>query len=164
MFAAVAATVGYILMSVPNIEGVTAVLFVAGYVLNFRLGVLAAVIAALLYFGLNPQGGMFPPLLAAQVLGIAAAPIAGATLRSLKRSYPILYLYLGLSAVIVTIWYDLLTNIAFPLSAGFDFRGIMVTLAAGIPFSLIHIAGNTAVFVLIIPAVLKVVDRYIPSG
>ena len=159
MFAGISAAAGYLLMAVPNVEAFTVILFVAGVVLGFRRGLIAAVIAALLYFGLNPQGGLFPPLLAAQMLGIAAAPLAGSLFRRLKIKGLCRTFTLALTAILTTLWYDLLTNLAYPLTVGFDFKGVMLTLAAGIPFSLIHIAGNIVMFVILVPPLVDLAYR-----
>ncbi len=162
MFAGVGAAAGYMLMAIPNIEAITAVVFIAGYVIGIRRGLIATGIAAFLYFGLNPQGGLFPPLLTAQIIGLAAAPLAGAFFSSLKLNKRYHRLYLGLSALIVTLWYDLLTNLAFPLVAGFDSRGFLTYLAAGIPFSLWHIAANIVIFIIFIPPILNMIIRRYP--
>ncbi len=164
MFAGVAAAAGYLLMSLPNIEAVTAILFSAGYTLGRKRGILAALVAALLYFGLNPQGGLFPPLLVAQIIGIAAAPVLGDILRRLNPQGGYRRLYLVFAAVTATIWFDLLTNLAFPLAAGFDPRGILITLSAGIPFSLIHITGNVVIFITLVPLFLNVLKKHPHTG
>ncbi len=157
MFAGVAAAAGYMLMFIPNIEAVTLVLFVAGYKLGIKRGILAAIIAAVLYFGLNPQGGLFPPLLVAQIIGVAAAPILGALFRLLK---PLILRLLSLPvmAIIATAWYDLLTNLAYPLSIGLNYKGILITLSAGIPFSLVHNISNVIIFAVFIPPFLLLLN------
>jgi len=164
MFAGIAAAAGYMLMLVPNIEAVTAILFTAGYVLGFRRGILAALIAAVLYFGLNPQGGLFPPLLAAQILGVALAPILGVYYRLLNPQGVYRYLCLALAALTATLWYDFLTNLAFPLSVGLDMKGILIMLTTGIPFSLIHIAGNIAIFIILVPLFIGVLNKQYKTG
>lgn len=159
MFAGVGAAAGYLLMVIPNVEAITSVAFIAGYTIGFKRGILAAVITALLYFGLNPQGGLFPPLLMAQIIGLTAAPVAGASLRIFRTQGVYNRLYLGFSALVVTLWYDLLTNLSFPLVAGFDTRGVLTWLIAGIPASLLHIATNIIIFILIIPPILNLINR-----
>jgi len=157
MFAGVAAAAGYMLMFIPNIEAVTLVLFVAGYKLGIKRGILAAIIAAFLYFGLNPQGGLFPPLLTAQIIGVSAAPVLGALFRLLK-SLVLRLLSLPILAIIATVWYDLLTNLAYPLSIGLNYKGILITLSAGIPFSLVHNISNVIIFSVFIPPFLLLIN------
>jgi len=151
-------------MAIPNIEVFTALLFFAGYYLGLRLGLLSAAAASFLYFGLNPQGGLFPPLFLAQLTGSFAAPVAGEVLREFEwEGWPQRFFLAG-SALVVTLWYDLLTNLAFPLAAGFNLRATMATMAAGVPFSLIHIGGNMVVFVVLLPHVMAGARRIQPAA
>ncbi|MFH0765855.1 MAG: hypothetical protein V2A61_05485, partial [Calditrichota bacterium] len=151
----------YLLMAIPNVEGFTAMLFLSGYILGVRLGIITAVIAALLYFGLNPQGGLFLPLLAAQIAGVILAPIGGVIYRKHFEKVKWARWYLGLSAFIITLIYDILTNLAFPLVVGFDFTQLLVYFSMGVPFSLIHIVGNILIFVILIPPALDLIRRHL---
>lgn len=161
MFAGTAAAGGYMLMFIPNIEVITAVLFLAGLKLGVKRGIMASFTASLIYFGLNPQG-TFPPLLAAQIIGISAAPVCGFLYRPFKlKSYRLIIL--GLFAFAITIWYDLITTLAFPISAGFDYRAILITLSLGIIPSIIHIGGNVAIFVILMPTLQNRLERFQPD-
>ena len=140
LFAGTAIATGYILMSIPNVEAITAILFIAGFTLGISKGIIAAIITALIYFGFNPQGGFFPPLLIAQILGLCIAPVAGALFFRISRNRKLRLLVLAIMAILSTLGYDILTNLAFPLAAGFDLRGIFATLIAAVPFTVIHVA------------------------
>jgi len=80
LFAALAAALGFLFAPVPNIELLSFSLFAAGYALGFSGGVAAALLAVLLYYGLNPYGSSLaiPPLLAAQLLAGAFIAALGA--------------------------------------------------------------------------------------
>jgi len=158
LFSAGSAAVGFLFMAVPNVEGFTAMLFVGGWVLGLRYGSLSALIAGLLYFGLNPMG-MFPPLLVAQILGSVPVGLAGGVLQKVAFDNWGNRVLLGGVAFSLTVWYDLLTNLAYPLTVGYDSNGIRAVLLAGIPFSLIHITVNILIFILVVPYLLKVVKR-----
>ncbi|MBM3326124.1 MAG: hypothetical protein FJY65_03950 [Calditrichaeota bacterium] len=160
MFAAVAAAGGYLLIAIPNVEAFTVALFLAGWALGLGSGTAAATVAAVLYFGFNPQGGFFPPLLIAQIVGAIAAPVAGAALRKLQPQKTALQIYLIIAAFIVTLWFDILTNLAFPLTAGFDARGVIATLIAGIPFAVIHIGSNILIFALLAPSLIELLKSH----
>ncbi len=160
LFAAVAAAGGYLLIAIPNVEIFTLILFLAGWGLGLGNGMAAAVVAAILYFGFNPQGGFFPPLLVAQILGAIAAPTAGSLIRRIHLSKKVFRIFLILSAIIITLWFDILTNLAFPLTAGFDMRGIIATLIAGIPFALIHIGSNAVIFAILAPPLIELLKRH----
>jgi hypothetical protein len=159
LFAAAAAAGGYLLMSVPNVELFTLILFASGYALNFGSGMVAALVASLIYFGLNPQGGLFPPLLASQILGALAAPVAGSIWRGKQIAGVTSAVFMGIAGVVVTFWYDLITNLAYPLTVGFDLRQLTITLIAGIPFAVIHIGSNLLAFALLGPPLFKLIAR-----
>ncbi len=151
-------------MAVPNIEIITVLMFLAGYSLGLSHGMLASAICGLIYFGFNPQG-MYPPLLIAQLTGLFCAPLFGwfyaRTIRLKSASRFLQVLYLVTSAFCSTLWYDLLTNLAFPISTGMNFKATLTVLLAGIPFSLVHIGGNIVIFLLAIPALTPLIESQI---
>ncbi len=165
LFAAASAAVGYMLIMVPNVEAFSAFLFIGGYALGSSYGVSAAVIASLMYFGFNPQGGVFPPLLAAQIAGASMFAVAGSMfkrffqMRAVTKSF-LNGISLSLTAAVVTLIYDLVTNIAYPLTTGQGFKGIVVVLAAGIPFSAVHLLSNMVIFYFLVPPLLELVRRH----
>lgn len=156
LFGALAAAGGYLLMAIPNVEVFTLLLLVAGYALGVRDGILATLVAAFLYFGLNPQGGLFPPLLMAQVLGLIPTPLIGRWLRGRWEIIPRGW-FIPI-ALVLTFWYDLLTNTAYPLVAGLGLKGIITAISLGAPFAAIHIGSNILIFYLLAPSLLRLVD------
>jgi len=146
-------------MAIPNIELFTLTLFAAGRTLGIGRGISAALTASLLYFGLNPQGGLFPPLLISQMIGAIAAPIAGSLWGLLKMNRWWQRTGALLCGVLVTTWYDIVTNLAYPLTAGFDTTQIWVTLIAGIPFAIVHIGSNALIFFLLAVPLQNLIDR-----
>lgn len=80
LFASLAAALGFLLAPLPNIELLTFTLFLGGFLLGVRSGVAAALLATLLYFGLNPYGSslIFPPLFAMQILAGILVALLGA--------------------------------------------------------------------------------------
>lgn len=165
LFAGIAIAAGYMLISVPNVEAITATLFLAGYTLGTERGILASLITVIVFFGLNPQGGMFPPLLLAQAFGLAIASVAGVIFSKLEtlNKYVNLALILVLS-LITTLLYDLLTNLAFPIAAGLNFKGILITLGAGIPFAIIHLVSNVLIFLALVPPVIMTLNKSLLSN
>jgi hypothetical protein len=80
LFAALAAALGFLLAPIPNIELFTFACFSGGYALGARRGAAAALLAAALFYGLNPYGSslVFPALFAAQLAGAAVIALLGA--------------------------------------------------------------------------------------
>ena len=56
---------------------------------------------------------------------------------------------------LVTLVYDVLTLISYPLSAGLGASGIMAALVKGMGFTLLHELSNAFVFVMVVPNIVK---------
>ncbi len=162
---AVGVALGYLLAPVPNVELVTATCFCAGYLLGLGAGVLCSVLIETLFAGFHPMGSSFGLTLIAQVLGMAGAGAVGALARRVafagsSMSRAIVVTVLG---VVATIWFDTLSNLAFPVAAGFSFDQALVTLGLAAPFAAIHLVSNALVFLLIVapllPKIVKLVEQ-----
>ena len=77
MFVAVGIVLGLTLSAIPNVELVTAVCFVAGFLLGPSAGVLVGGLTEALFAGFHPMGSSFGVLLASQVVGMALAGALG---------------------------------------------------------------------------------------
>jgi hypothetical protein len=154
LFAGTGVGVGYLMSGVPNIELVTLLSALAGAALGPGLGAAAGALAATLYSLGNPYGPAIPWLLAAQAAGQAAAGLLGglvtARLLSLQRAGKrwVATLLAGGVGLFVTLVYDLLTNGASALAFTLDLRMVAV---GGLPFMLLHLAGNVLIFALLFP-------------
>ncbi len=167
IFIAVLLGAGYALALVPNVELLTALIFSAGVLMSYKYGILIGVLGELLFSALNPMGSglLFPPLLLAQLVAMGVVAFSGALLRR-----PVLNAQPGLRTVVIlggtglflTLFYDILTSAAFPVSAGFTLREIIVTIIAGLAFSGIHLISNTLVFILLVPVLTQKLYQAIP--
>ncbi|UCB51898.1 MAG: ECF transporter S component [Candidatus Zixiibacteriota bacterium] len=149
------------ILSVPNVEFFTFIVFSSGYLLGMIGGAVVGVIAMSIYTSfVTPYG--FPPLpiALAQVLSMALIGFAGGLVFRLDRSAfrPDfssrtigVILTMGISGLALTLFYDLLTNLATALVVG-QFWPVMV---AAVPFSLLHIVSNVVIFVVLSPLLLK---------
>ena len=59
----------------------------------------------------------------------------------------------------VTLIYDMLTLIAYPIAAGLGFSGMLAALIKGLGFTLLHEISNAIVFVVSIPRVVKLLKN-----
>jgi len=145
--------------TIPNLEVLTLVVFCSGVLLGARDGALVGALTMLVFSILNPYGPAPPLVTAAQVAGNVVTGIAGAAFRRLglaEGALPVRIVTLALSAVIVTAFYDLITNVA----TGLVFGQMRTLLLAGIPFALWHIGYNVALFVALGPPLTAVSARY----
>ena len=160
IFSAIAVGMGFSLMFIPNIELITVIVFLAGVHLGIGWGGIVGLTAMGIYSGLNPMGSglSFPPLFIMQILGMAIAGILGGLVRPLiieKKINLFLIVGLAITGFIITLIYDLLTLLAYPMTAGLGFSGILAALFKGLGFTLLHEISNAVVFTVTVPPVLR---------
>jgi energy-coupling factor transport system substrate-specific component len=161
-FVAVGLVAGLALSAIPNVELVTAVCFIAGFLLGPSAGLLTGGLTEALFGGFHPMGSSFGPILLAQVLGMALAGLTGAvasvlTRTAQRRTYFAAVVTCG--GIVATAVFDLLTNLAFPLMAGFSHSQFAVSMLAAIPFAAIHLISNTLVFIVVVVPLLPRLER-----
>jgi hypothetical protein len=107
-----------------------------------------------LYTSIITPYGLPPlPIAFAQVFSMALIGIAGGVSRMLCTIFPkrLKFLTPGLFGLGLTLIYDLLTNLATAYVMG-QFLPVMIS---AIPFALIHLLSNMAIFVVLTPVLLK---------
>jgi hypothetical protein len=137
----------------------TLVVFCGGVLLGIRDGILTGVVTMLVYSLLNPYGAAPPLITIAQVVGEAAAGAAGGALAAaglLALQPAPRAAALAASAVLLTLFFDVVTNLATGLLLG----QVRVALIGGIPFSLWHIGWNVALFVGVGTPLVGALSRY----
>lgn len=162
LFIALAVGLGFALVAIPNFEMVTATVFIAGWILGPGMGALVGFIAELIFSGINPAGSgfIFPPLLIAQVISMTFAGWVGGISRRGQIFFlasPAGAVALGILGAILTIIFDLLTTLSYPLAAGFNETQIWATLGIGALFYSVHVISNAVIFAVIIPSILKAI-------
>lgn len=133
--------------------------FCAGVLLGVRDGILVGALTMLVYSLLNPYGPAHPLVTAAQVTGNALSGAGGAWFARLglpARSAGVRAMTLVAAALILTAFYDLLTNVA----TGLVFGQMLTWLLAGIPFALWHIGYNVVLFAALGTPLTAVFARY----
>ncbi len=144
MFAGLAWGAGYV-DSIPNFEFLSVILFAGGFVLGPAWGALAAALGEFLYSVINPYGSglLIPLVLASQVLGMALVGAAGGWVGRMASARPPVRAAVVIAAgVLGTLVFDFLTNLA----SGIQFGQPVPTLVAGVPFAVVHVGTNAALF------------------
>lgn len=149
------------ILTLPNVEFFTFVIFSAGYLLGMTEGLLVGMISMSLYTSTITPYGLPPlPIAFAQVVSMALIGLAGGLAFSLHlvrfdKKAPSLtgfrFLTMGLFGLGLTLIYDLFTNLATAYVMG-QFLPVMI---AAVPFASIHILSNIAIFVVLTPVLLK---------
>jgi hypothetical protein len=146
---------GYLLSGVPNVELITLIAVLAGGALGPGLGFVAGALIATIFSLGNPYGAAMPALLGAQAIGLGLAGLLGGALAPLlmrRKGRPVAFGLLAAgTGAIATLLFDLLTNLASGWTFSLDWR---LVLAGAIPFALLHLCGNVAIFALLLPPLL----------
>lgn len=160
-FVSVGVVAGLGLAVIPNVELVTACCFSAGFLLGPLAGIVTGLLTELVFAGFHPMGSSMGFLLCGQMLGMGCAGFSGGLVRVLAGRNRSWY-YRGLcvaAGAVATIFFDLVTNLAYPLSIGFEGIELGAYLVAGLPFAVIHLVSNVLVFALLVTSLLPRLER-----
>ena len=158
LFAALAVALGYLLISVPNVELLSFTVFASGVILGRLRGALVGALAMAIYSALNPAGSGLgiPTLYVAQIAATAVIGMAGGVSAPLWRNGGGLSLALvsGGTGLVLTALYQSAVILGLA-AASPEFRtGAMAVLVSNAFFSLVHLFSNTAIFAVLAPVVL----------
>jgi hypothetical protein len=154
-----AALTGAYAEGIPNFEVMTLAVFAAGVLLGARDGMLVGALTMLTYSLLNPYGPVHPLVTAAQIAGEVVPGAAGgfaARLGLPEQPAARRAVFLGVIGAGVTVWFDLVTNLA----TGLVFGQMRLVLIGGIPLSVWHIGTNLALFALLGTPLVGVFAHY----
>jgi hypothetical protein len=167
IFIALAAALGFLLLSVPNVELVTFTVFASGVVLGRARGALVGALAMAIYSGFNPYGSGLgiPTMFAAQLAASAFAGLMGGITARLWRGLPQvagrrgLPLLAGGIGLALTAVYQAAVIVGLAVMSP-EFRtGALAVLLSNAFFSSVHLVSNTIVFAVLAPTVLPKILR-----
>jgi hypothetical protein len=165
VFAALAYGVNAPLLIIPNVETFSLALFLSGVFLGIASGMAVACIAGIIFVFFNPNGPQtILPAGFAQLLGFLMYGLSGGVLRRfILDNYKIgrAAFILVIAGAVLTLWYDLSTNIVFALLFGPFWQ----SLIAGLGFGIIHFISNVLIFglsSLIIGKIWKRIEYLMP--
>lgn len=150
---------GAYLHAIPNVHPLDLIVFCAGLLLGVRDGMLIGGLTMLVYSLLNPYGTAPPLITISQVIGEAAFGLGGGVLGNLgiaRRPWIVRILTMVLAALLLTLFFDLITNLA----TGVLFGQMRMVLIGGIPFAAIHMGVNAALFAAVGAPLSAVLARY----
>lgn len=157
-------TVGMVFALIPNVELIMLSTFLGGVALGPKRGLIVAVVGEALFSALNPIGsGLgFPILYSFQIISVGMSGLVGALLAgflSREHSALTLTIVMGVVGFALTLLYDLLTALSFPLSSGMVDGTIWATISTGLVFFTMHLLSNTLMFGLFGPGLVHLVNR-----
>jgi len=159
VFVSLGVTLGYGFSYIPNIELVTATVFISGFLLGIRAGFLVGLLTESIYSLFNPYGAAAPPLFIAQVVSMSITGMMGGIIgkgnMGFKKRDLIIF---GLAGLVSTLIFASLTTLSFLIFTGLSLKKL---LGIGLGFYITHIVSNTIIFILIVPLILKVLRKRI---
>lgn len=164
-FLAAVVAVGLVFAFLPNIELITTTVFLGGYLLGVRRGVLVGAVGMLLYVLANTAIHGFPvsplPLLVAQGLGMAAAGLLGALWRRRfegRAPKGERYLLMGVGVLAAT-WNQFIVNVVSAVLFTSE-EGYWVAFVGGMSWGSVQIVANALVFFVLGPGILQLVTGF----
>jgi len=159
VFAALALGINFPFLAIPNVEIISVTMFLSGLFLGLKHGTMSAVIAGIIFVFFNPNGPQ-PIIIVgiAQILGFASFPIMGGLLRGIilkKMTIQSNVILMSVLGLILTLWYDILTNLAFAVTIG----PFWIVLWGGLSFAVAHIISNSIIFGFTGAFILKIWKR-----
>jgi len=164
-FVGLGVALGYLFAFIPNVEVISFVAFSSGVILGWRRGTFTAGLMFLIFAVLNPFGVSPFPLLITQIIGGSIFGLLGGILRYWlidRADSKALMLLSGLAGVLLTLLYDLLTNLGAYITIGSP-GPLWIFLGAGVTLSLVHVISNALIFGLLSPT-WKRINKLFPSG
>ncbi|MFX1496571.1 MAG: hypothetical protein ACFFBH_03500 [Promethearchaeota archaeon] len=186
-FTGLAVVLGYALAYLPNIEVFTMMIFLGGFILGKRDGLIIGVLSSLIFVILNPYGASPLFLLSYQISHYSLVGLIGGVVKNYlsKKNYfkpkRDLYLFqimfiLGCIGAFITFFYDLISTLigafivtfrfsSFPTTMEFfsqlqvSYNFFIISYIYGIPFTAIHLIGNTLEFIFILPGLISLIYK-----
>jgi hypothetical protein len=153
---------GQALAGIPNVELVTALAFVSGYLLGPLLGAVVGAAGMGAHSLFNVLGAVAPPLWLAQVACFAligcAGGVLGPVLGRARSRVQAAVLAATIGAVLVLV-YQIVVNVVAFYTFTSDVE-VWVYVWGGVAFGAVQVAWNAAFFAVAMPPMLRVLARY----
>ncbi|MFX1375054.1 MAG: hypothetical protein ACFFA0_04520 [Promethearchaeota archaeon] len=170
IFSALALVIGYLLANILNIELFTLTIFLSGFILGKRDGMIVGFLSSSIFCFFNPYGASPLPLYAVQLTHYTLTGLLGAVTnqflnkRNLLKADNDLYIrpvliILGSIGAIITINFQFFASLADFLSYYGTFEQFLPYFVSGIPFAITHIIGNTLGFIFILPGLIQLIQK-----
>jgi len=169
-FTALAVVLGYTLAYLPNIELFTLTVFLSGFILGKRDGMIVGFLSSFIFCFFNPFGASPLPLLTFQLVHYSLTGLLGALTSNLlkKTKYfdPNEDLYnkfamfiFGIIGALITASFQIGASLIDVFSFFGTFDEFFPYFLTGIPFTITHIIGNTLGFIFILPGLIQLINK-----
>ena len=170
MFAALTVVLGYMLVYLPNIELFTLMIFLSGFILGKRDGVIVGLMSSFIFVFFNPYGVSPLPLFAYQLFHYALVGFLGGIMCNYlgKKKFfkpdedlyvlPVLIIF-AITGALITFTYDVISTLIGALVIYGTLESFWPVYIIGLPFTTIHLIGNTLGFIFILPMLIQLVYK-----
>ncbi|TXT58349.1 MAG: conserved membrane protein of unknown function [Promethearchaeota archaeon] len=173
IFTALSVVIGYLLVSIPNIELFTLMLFLSGFILGKKNGAIIGLMSSFLFTFFNPFGSSatFAPLFAYQLFHYTAIGLLGGAIKDFLKDknyftpHEDLYdkkimVLFGIIGAILTTIYDLITTLIGAIFIYGSIQFFVWYYLSGVVFTTIHLVGNTLGFIFILPGLISLIYKW----
>jgi len=171
-FTALSTVLGYLLAYLPNIELFTLTIFLSGFILGKRDGMIVGIFSSSMFCFFNPIGVSPLPLLAFQLFYYSMTGLLGGISSKFlsKKDYfkPDEDLYtlhvlviFGIIGGIMTFFYDIFSTAIGGIIFSNSIEYFLITYSTGIIFTTVHLIGNILGFIFILPALIQLIRKLI---
>ncbi|MFX1240120.1 MAG: ECF transporter S component [Promethearchaeota archaeon] len=168
-FIALAIVLGYLLVQIPNIELFTLTIFLSGFILGKRDGVIVGFLSSFIFCFFNPFGASPLPLLAFQLGYYSLIGLSGAIISSLFIKKRIInfdddmykfsvMVILGFIGAFMTLNFQVISTLIDVLTYG-TINQFIARFLTGAIFTIVHIVGNTLGFIFILPGLIQLANK-----
>lgn len=170
VFTALSVILGYMLIFLPNIELITLMIFLSGFIIGKKEGTIVGALSSFIFCFFNPMGSSSLPLLTVQLIYYSFVGFIGAITKDLIQNrkffnpsedlyvYPVLLIFGSLSVLMTTLY-----SIFIEFAGYFSIAGANVPfftyILLGLPYSIIHVIGNLLGFVIILPGLIQLLYK-----
>ncbi|NVM36290.1 MAG: ECF transporter S component [Candidatus Lokiarchaeota archaeon] len=169
-FSALAIVLGYLLAYIPNIELFTLTIFLSGFILGKRDGMIIGFLSSFIFCFFNPLGASPLPLLAFQLTHYSITGLIGALTSDLFQKkisfesnddlYKLSVMFIfGVIGALITSSFQILSSLVEVLSYFGTLDEYLPYFLTGLIFTAIHIIGNTLGFIFILPGLIQLIKK-----
>lgn len=170
IFTALAVVLGYALVFIPNIELFTLMIFLAGFIMGRRDGAIVGLMSSFIFVFFNPYGVSPLPLFAYQLGHYALVGFLGGVMCSFLSNkeffkpeedlyvYPVLIIF-AITGAAITFTFDVISTFIGALVIYGTLKSFWPTYIIGLPFTTIHLIGNTLGFIFILPMLIQLIYK-----
>ncbi len=169
-FIALAIVLGYLLAYIPNIELFTLTIFLSGFILGKRDGIIIGFLSSFIFCFFNPYGASPLPLLAFQLIHYSFTGLLGALMSDLfqkSRSFRsdddlyklIIMVIFGVIGALITTSFQIFSSLVDVLMYYGTIDKFLPYFLTGSLFTAIHIIGNSLGFIFILPGLIQLIYK-----